>query len=249
MTWNPFGGGSASNVPAENETSLSKTATSAVAVGDIINAAIYFDTSSGATGAVLNDQLGNSYVRKTAGVDGPNTARVETFLCIVTVAGTPTVTAQFNPTPGTTVSFGPSLAIDPFTGSDAASTADGTGAAQLQTAPTTGTDATTSGTWTTSTNGDLIYTATVATGTGNNPGAAGTGFTALQTSPGVIVKTAYKVQSTASASAAGLWTAAVNDNHVTGAHAVTPASGGGGGVATKGNINLVGQSVVRGSTW
>jgi hypothetical protein len=45
----------------------------------------------------------------------------------------------------------------------------------------------------------------------------------------VNLKTAYKVQS-AHGSVAGTWTAAVNDAHVTAAHATTPAAGGGGPV-------------------
>lgn len=71
---------------------------------------------------------------------------------------------------------------------------DWPGASAVRVAPGAGADAITTGVWQTTVDGDLIYGAFVDTSTGANPGAVGTGFTALRTTGGVILKSMYKVQ-------------------------------------------------------
>jgi hypothetical protein len=151
---------------------------------------------------------------------------------------------KVNPTPGTTRMDNAIWNADPFTGSDKSSASDGAGAAQKQATPTTSTDALTSGNFTTVMDGDAIYTATCDTATGGNPGSHGTGFTDLQSGGvGIVnVKTAYKVQAVAG-SVAGLWTAAVNDAHVTAAHATTPAN------SSQGRPRVTSQAVNRAASF
>jgi hypothetical protein len=226
MTWTPNSGAAATASNAGTGTSQGVTLAGAVAVGDTIDLAVSYGTSiDNPTSASLTDSLGNVYTKKSGALDGTNFQACETHQCIVTVAGTPTITVKMNPTPGTTRFDNCIVNADPFTGSDASSASDGTGAAQKQATPTTTTDLLTSGTFTTATDGDNVYTGTIDSATGGNPGSVGTGFTLLQSGGVGIVnlKTAYKVQS-AHGSVAGTWTAAVNDAHVTAAHATTPAA-------------------------
>ena len=242
MTWTPLTSGQNNS----DASALISCTTGLVSVGDVINVALTFGLDSTATDGVVEDNLGNVYARTSAVNDVSDVQRIETWKTIVTHAGTPTVQAQFNPTPGTSTGTFMSLAADPFSGSDSSSAADGTGSAQLQDTPTTATDATTSGTWATATDGDLIYTAAMCSATGADPGAPGTGFTLLQTVGTTVLKTAYKVQSTHSASTAGLWTAATNNAHITAAHAITPAGSGGGGGGSSTQRRTLGRGLMRG---
>jgi hypothetical protein len=224
MTWSPGTPTTANTVG--NVMSQSITAGNAVSINDIVVVAATWDTASGTvTTGVLVDQLGNTYTALLA--DATTGQALQHFVSLITVGGTPTCALTFNPIPGSTQANTIGVNLIPFTGSGATTVTDGTGAILPQATPTTGTDATTSGTWSTSVDGDLIVTSTLDAATGANPGSAGTGYTLIETSGGgVILKTAYRVQSTHSASTAGTWTAAANDTHVTGAFAITPGGGG-----------------------
>ncbi len=209
-----------------NQATKSVAAGAAVAVGDLIcvGATIGQNFGPPPDNGVVTDSLGNTYTRVASAAHSSNHQIVEVHYCIVTVSGTPTVTIRYNPTPGTTQATNVSMNVDTFTGSDASSTADGTGAAQEQSGLGGTTDAVTSGSWTTTTNGDLIYAATCQTDTGNDPGSVGTGFTLAQNSGGVILKTEYRTQTTAG-SVAGTFTGGGSfNNFVTAAMAIKPAA-------------------------
>lgn len=206
MTWTPKTAVVASNGGVHS--SLSKLAGASVSVGDIIIVPLTFGTFGGATSAVVDDDLGNTYVAVSSAVanDTVKTQKQQHFLCIVTNAGTPTIRARYNPVPGTSAADNCAYSVEPFTGSDSASTNDSNGAGQVLIAPGTGTDAGTSGNMTTTINGDLIHTMIIDTSSGSNPGSVGTGFTLAQTGPaGLMFKTAYLVQSSSGA-IAGTWT-------------------------------------------
>lgn len=225
MSWTHDSGGTA--VSGSSVTSLSAVVGSAVASAEAICVAYALDNAAGATGGSVTDNLGNSYSKPSAATatDSPNNVILEAQFSIVTATGTPTVKLQFTPTPGTTTSAQTSLAVDTLTGSDASSTNDSTGAGQHQATPTTTTDALTSGNMTTGTDGDLIFSATLDSATGNNPGSVGTGYTAGQTTAVGVLKTEWKTQATHGA-VAGTWTALANDDHVTVAFALKPAASG-----------------------
>lgn len=225
MSWTHDSGGTVTSGSAV--TSVSVVVGSAVAAAETICVAYALDNAAGATGGSVTDNLGNSYSRPTAATatDSPNNVILQGQFSIVTATGTPTVKVQFTPTPGTTTSAQTSAAVDTLTGSDASSTNDTTGAGQHQAAPTTSTDALTSGSFTTGTDGDLIFSATLDSATGNNPGSVGTGYTAGQTTGIGVLKTEWKTQTTHGA-VAGTWTALTNDDHVTIAFAVKPAASG-----------------------
>jgi hypothetical protein len=245
MPWTYSSGSAATASNAGTGTSQGVTLAGAVSVGNTIEMAVSYGTSlDNPTSASLTDSLGNVYTKKSGALDSTNFQACETHQCIVTVAGTPTITVKMNPTPGTTRFDNCIVNADPFTGSDASSASDGTGAAQKQATPTTTTDLLTSGSFTTVTDGDLIYTATCDTATGGNPGSVGTGFTLAQSGGVGIVnlKSAYKTQSVAG-SVAGTWTAAVNDAHVTAAHATRPAN------ASQGRPRVAGQAVNRAASF
>jgi len=227
MSWAHDSGGTASS--ASLITSLSAAVGSAVSAAELIAASYAIDNANGATSGVVSDQLGNSYSKPSGAVatDSANQVILEGQLSIATVTGTPTVKVQFNPTPGTTQSALTSLAVDTLTGSDASSAADGPGSGQHQATPTTTTDALSSGSWSTGTDGDVLFSATLDSAAGTNPGTAGTGFTPGQTTGGGVLKTEWMVQATHSATTAATWTALLNEDHVTIAFAVKPAAAGG----------------------
>lgn len=223
MSWAPLtpGTNNFSAVPAATLTA----ACGPVSVGDTINVSDTFGQTAGLVPAtsVVTDSLGNVYTNETRVDDTTHDQVIETWLSIVTHAGTPTVQIQFNPTPGVTVAQNCSLNVDPFTGSDASSVSDGSNS-QHQVAPGAGADAVSSNTWTTATNGDLIYGASVDSSTGADPGTKGTGFTDATISGGVVLHSVWKSQAAASASTKVTFTAATGgDDFITAGHAVTPA--------------------------
>ena len=227
MTWvlHTAAQAAGNNLSAPHAT-FTLTAGAAVAVGELINVAITFGQLSNVpASSVITDNLGNTYTNRTRTTDATNQQVVETWRCIVTVAGTPTIQSQYNPTPGTTQAQNTVMSIDPFTGSDAASANDGQNA-QLQNAPGTGTDAVSSGTITTATNGSLVYGACIESSTGTDPGSIGTGFTLAQSNPGggLVLKTEWKTQVTAGATAATFTTASGAGAFLTAGHAITPAA-------------------------
>lgn len=212
-----------------NNTLVSNTSLAAtcgpVAIGDLILVSSSPGQSAGGVPATGNmrDDLGNQYFLGARTVDPTNHQLLEIWYSIVTVPGTPTVTTDYNPTPGTTVATNCSLNVDPFTGSNVGSVADG-GAAQNQVGPGTGANAVTSGGFVTTATGDLLYGACVDTTTGADPGTPGTGFTSATVSGGVILRSMYAVQGAQSTTSAVTLTATVGtDRFITGGQGVKAA--------------------------
>lgn len=224
MSWNPLTPGTNNAVVAVTQL----TATSgAVSVGDTINVALTAGQLSDIPqSTAVTDSLGNTYTNKSRSNSNPTTDQqlFETWVAIVTNAGTPVVKVQFNPTPGTTQAQNCSLNVDPFTGSDAASAADG-GAAQGQNGPGAGADAVSSGNFATTFDGDLLYGASLDTSTGNDPGTKGGGFTDASISGGVVLHSEWKAQPVHSAATAITFTGTTGTDHfLTGGHAVKPSA-------------------------
>lgn len=224
MAWTKLTSGT--NNTVVNHATLTAASGSAVSIGDTVCVSTTVGQTAGApASSVVTDSLGNTYVNKSRISDATNNQMLETWLCIVTVAGTPTVQMQYNPTPGTSIAGNGSLNVDPFTGSNAASTSDGANA-QNQVSPGTGTDVLSSGTFTTTVNGDLLYGAAVDTSSGADPGTLGTGFTLGVLSGGVVLRSEYKTQVSAGSGTAVTFTAATGtDRFVAGGHAVKPIPG------------------------
>jgi Concanavalin A-like lectin/glucanases superfamily/Domain of unknown function (DUF2341) len=236
-TWIPLTSGTNHNDCLTLNTGIGATS-GAVSVGNVIIADASFDNSTGASSGSMSDNLGNTYTLEQTATDGTHTQRSETWVAFVTHAGTPTVTLQFNPTPGTSQSGCDSLIVDPFSGSDTSSTVDG-GAAQEQNTPGVSTNAVTSGSFTTTRNGDLIYSSTAITHTGGDTGdmSAGTSFSGLTSeSLTPALYSEYLVQNNPG-SISGTWTSpSSNYDLITTGLAITPAGVGGVG----GNSGLVG---------
>lgn len=256
MTW--VKGTSATNGTFSTTTGRTETVSIAVSVGEVICVAVttagIFPAAPPST-VIIESTLGNSYVHQTGVLDTTNNQRIDTYLCVATHASTDVLNAAFNPTPGTTQAGAVTINADPFTaGGSASSVADGTGAAQVQTAPGTGTDAVSSGAWSTATDGDLIYAATVDTQTGADPGVHGTGFTDGSVSSGattIVLRTEFRTQAT-HGSISGTFTATTGtDIFITAANAVTAGSltlAGQTGTFTEGAISRAITKALTGQT-
>lgn len=202
------------------------------------------DTISGGLGAIsgstppftlvsLTDDKGNTYNLETQVGDGAAISMLSFSRSNVTNG--PTIfTAVIS---GTWVT---SLIVDEFSGVSASTTDARDGAAhggQFQASPGTGSNGVTSGSFTTSTSGDLLYNitmnnnnfgnATLTPGTTTNASySAGTtgpfaAFTNLQ------MNSAWAVQSASGAATAATWTQSQNDARETFLIAIKPAAGGG----------------------
>lgn len=207
-------------------TSVSGTAGAAVAVGDTINVITAYDDATGTFTDTLSDQLGNVYtlVRRTTNATAQQGSGY--YTCKVTVAGTPTIKQQFNPTPGTSTGQAVGFAADHFTGSDATSVLDGSNS-QAQSSPGTGPDALTSGSVATAADGDLIWGG-FQDGTTDGAIAAGTGFNAGTVMDGgagaLLLRTVWKVQPTRGSTAITGTATNGTDLYVSGGFALTPAA-------------------------
>jgi hypothetical protein len=217
-----------SHYSSSTNPSTSITLGSAVAVGDTVCATTGAGGNSSSWASTLADQLGNSWTRITSGqggvlYDSTNNESEDYWLCIITHAGTPTIT--YTPDPGNSHNF---LLIqgDHFTGSDSSSTRRASNGA-FQSNPGTGTGVISSGS-VAANNGDLLW------GSSGDPASGpttteviGTGFSAghtLDTAIGCL--TEWK---TATGSEACTFTDATNggsQNFFTAGIAVTPAGGG-----------------------
>lgn len=198
-----------------------------VAAGDLIRVFVTYDISTGATSTTAKDNLFAAAYTLTEHIsDTGNNQALDILYFIATGAGTITsIDIKFNPTPGTTTSQAISISGVKITGSDAASVFDG-GDARKFVAPGTGANAAATNNFTTTVNGDLLFTAIVDSSTGNDVFTLGTGWTLLDTTGFVVAKIAYRIQASA-ASTAGLWTvSAGGDTYIIVADSITPASGG-----------------------
>jgi hypothetical protein len=205
----------------------------AVSVGDTIMVGLTF-ADGGPTGGSLADSLGNTYTRNQQVHNTEVGWFAELWYCVVTHAGTPTVTAQFQPSPGTTAPAGfLSLIAAGLTGSDSASVPDGAGAGQLIPSPVdTSTDAIVSGTWATSVNGDLIFSicpTAVDFGTGTVVGSGATGGD-------LALHYEWLEQSVASGTTQATWTALDTSAKTPIAMAITAAGTGGPAAVLTGTL-------------
>lgn len=210
-------------------TNVSGSAGAAVAVGDVVMVHTCYDDTGSFTDTV-SDQLGNTYalvVRKTNATSNQASAL---YRCVVTVAGTPTIKQQYNPTPGTSTGVAVGFAADHFTGSNAASAGDGS-SSNAPNAPGTATDALTGGAATTATDGDLIFAGMQDCST-NGTITAGTGFTASATLNGgagnLLLQNEWKTQTTHGSITPTGTVANGTDNYVMVWGATTPAGAGTG---------------------
>lgn len=157
-------------------TNTAVTLGSAVSVGDTILLCTCVGGNTTTFAPTVTDQLGNTYTKLTSAqggqlFDSANSESMDAWWCIVTAAGTPTITYK----PDTAQRAWLGIKGSHFTGTDAASTMrDSKGA--LQTNPGTGANAITTASIAAS-SGDLLW------GGSGNPGPAlltevsGTGFT------------------------------------------------------------------------
>lgn len=195
---------------------------SAVAVGDTILLMTTVGTAAGVDDAAyvasVTDQLGNTYTRRQRIWDSTDNQATAYWSCLVTVAGTPTITYD----PDTTDRPWIAILGDHFTGSDAASTIRDSQVANPA-PPGTGADAIATAS-VAAQNGDLQWVGCMDLSL-NTAATIGTGFTSLGASSSGL-RTEYKV---AGGAGIGSFTDATNgavDHYEVGSIAVTPAAGG-----------------------
>jgi hypothetical protein len=228
MSWTYRGGVSANtDTIGTNVTQLQATLGFSLNLHDTVFVGMTYNNSVAhpTNGGSLSDNLGNIYVSLGTNHDVTTGQNNEIFVCVdVNNAGTPTLTLQWLPTPGTTVENSVVMNVDVFNyGANCA--VDGH-AATIVVAPGTGADAVASGTFPTTVDGDLVYTVVFDATSAAQSWSLGTGFTLAQNSntvTGFALSTAYLVQSAHSASTQGTWTATVGtDSFIVNAGAVAP---------------------------
>ncbi len=195
---------------------------SAIGNGNCVLGAINYDLTGSVTVTSIDDDKGNTYNLEGPVDDSPDGGRSYAF-SRTNITNAPTViTAHLSASIGFV-----GIAADEFSGSSTTSSDERDGTAhggQFQATPGTGTDAVTSGNFTTSTNGDLLYGVSFNNGAGNNP-ASGTGFTAgvAGSFPAYGFLSEYKTQATAGSGTATTFTAATNTGHTTFLIAIKPS--------------------------
>lgn len=217
-----------------------KTVTlSAVGSGNAVLGLVSWDLAGGITLSSVTDDKGNTYNLETSIDDTTNSGRTACF-SRTNITNAPTViTATFSSSIGFV-----GIIADEFSGTSTASSDERDGAAhggQFQLSPGTGTDACTSGNFTTSVNGDLIWGATANTG-GNVTPTTGTGFTTGTQSTWTDYRAAseYRTQTTAGAGTAATFTqASFGGGHETFLIAIKPASGGSSSTAAAAGTGAV----------
>lgn len=197
---------------------------SAVGSGNAICGFASWDTgTANAVCTSVDDDKGNTYNLETAVDDSP-TGRVVAF-SRTNITNAPTViTAHFNLSPDFRA-----ILVDEFSGGSTASSdeRDGTAHGGLhQASPGTGTDAITSGTFTTAVNGDLLWGCSEG---GNTTAVAsnGTSFsTGTQHTTDYAKQTEFRTQATAGAGTAATFTQGTDTNRITFLIAIKPQAGG-----------------------
>lgn len=211
MAWTKVQSVSVPTTGASFATTIAATV-SAVGSGNAICGIVSWD-NTGVTLSTVTDNQGNTYNLETSilnASDGQNFAAFS----LTNITNAPTViTANFS----ATVDFR-AIGVDEFSGGSTASTDERDGSAhggQYQTTPGTGTDAVTSGTFTTTVNGDLLWGGlgtsfgpTLTAGTSFSSGAGGGG--------GPNFLTEYRTQTTAGSGTAATFTeSGTSDSSVT----------------------------------
>lgn len=212
-------------------TTITVTLGAAVASGNTICGGFVGSGPATLTVVSLTDDKGNSYNVETQVGNGSS----------INAAAFSRTNITNGPTVWTLVvagAVGMTLIVDEFSGTSTTSTDERDGSAhggQNQASPGTGTNGVTSGSFTTSTNGDLLYGSTTNdTSLGNATLTAGTttnaSYTAATTSPftafsNLQMNSEWAEQSAASASTAATWTQSQNDARQTFLIAIKPAAG------------------------
>jgi hypothetical protein len=185
---------------------LSATFSAAVASGDTVCGLVSFGHAASSALTSVTDNKSNTYNLETLTFDSTNDQDVIAFSLSNITNGPTVITANFTNAEG-----GQSIIIDEFSGCATAASDERdlpAAAGNFQNTPGTGTNAVTSPSRTTVTNGDLLYGATSNNAGDDTTLTAGTGFTLTGTSSGVsgntaaMLKSEWMVQTTAGAVAA-----------------------------------------------
>jgi hypothetical protein len=161
-------------------TTCTVTPTSALITGNtsIISLHLLWSAGGSASGFSATDSVGNTYTQVAS--YNADTANLVVIFVSPSVSGSPT-TVSISATAGGTLTYKDCI-FDEFSGGSGSSAVNGN-AAQKQVNPGTGTDAISSGSLTTTTDGDLIYAVSYSTNSVTNP-TAGTGYTRWATGSG-----------------------------------------------------------------
>jgi hypothetical protein len=185
---------------------IAQAFTTNVTAGDAILAAVTFDVSNGSRTFTCSDNRGNSYVTLDLRVNNSETQAMGVCYALNAKAGSTTVTATFKPS--NTTAGARSIAIAEYSGVATASAIDGNLVSGDSPSSGTSSNGATSGSVTTSQDGDLIFGAVTDTESGSTI-SAGTGFTARSESANEVI-IQDKVQTTAGSVAS---TATFGSNH------------------------------------
>jgi hypothetical protein len=205
--------GGVHNNGASSSTTCAVTV-SAVGSGHTICGLVSWDntTNPGATVSVSDDK-GNTYNVETISTDTTNNQKTTAF-SLTNITNAPTV---FTATLSAANAFC-SILVEEFSGVSRASSDERDGAAhggQFQNSPGTGTDGITSGTFTTNTNGDLLWGCCTDNVLSPALASNGTGFsTGTQDSVDYTKQSEFKTQPTAGSGTAATFTQAVNDQRI-----------------------------------
>ena len=205
-------------VSSGSASTVATTFTSNVAAGNLIAVWVTWGSSSATLcSTCVNDSLGNTYtIVQTVSRSGKRTAMAYAKNI---AGGANTVTATFS---ASISSRG--IIVHEISGADPTAPLDGN-AGQRQTTPGLGTDAVSSGSFTTTKNGDYIFGVSLQEGSSCAGAAAGTGFTPRET-PACVNSmqpiSEDKIQSAAGSTAA-TFTASSNTSHMTQAMAFAAA--------------------------
>jgi hypothetical protein len=177
---------------------------SAVGSGNCICGVVAWTHATNTVTSVTDNQ-GNTYNLETQADDTPNTSHSAAFSRTNITNGPVTITANIS---GTGAGFR-KIIVDEFSGGSTASSDERDSTAhggQYQAAPGTGTDAITSGTFTTVQNGDLLY-GTTTNHNSTHVATTGTSFsTGTAENTDYTILTEYRVQVTAGSGTAATFT-------------------------------------------
>lgn len=202
-----FGDSSSSSV-----TSISTSTLTAIPAGSAVCVALECGLSQ-STFSIADNKTGNSYSAVTSAWNGVNG-----FLSLfvgINIQNGPTVLTG---TIGTAASY-VRIFVDTFTGIATTSALDGNSTINYQSAPGTGTNAITSGTFTAAFSGDLIWGVTLS----NSALSVGTGFTQGLHDSSAVMLSEYNL-SGSSGSNAATFTGSSADASTTGAFALKAAA-------------------------
>lgn len=223
MAWGRVQGNQAASGNV-NATTIAVTI-SAVGSGNDVCGIVSWDLAGSVALNSVTDDKGNAYNREIAIDDTTNNQRSCAF-SRTNITNVPvTITANF----ASSIGFR-GIIVDEFSGGSTASTDERDGTAhggQFQNAPGTGTDAITSGTFTTATNGCLLYGACMGGGTVTNA-SNGTSFSTgtSMVSSDYSMQSEYRTQVTAGSGTAATLTQAVASQRVTFLIALKPSGVG-----------------------